>query len=470
MIKSTFSERKIISAVFIIVSIAFLGASFNAQASVANNPMRNLSRAQYVNDFYLGWNLGNTFDGSGTETGWGNPVTTQAMIDVVHKQGFKFMRLPVTWKGHFGAAPTYTIDASFLARVVAVANYALNDSMYVMVNTHHDGTTGGWYNLGATGAAVTSTSAEVAAIWTQIANAFKSYSDYMLFEIFNEPQNGAANQYGGGDATSRANLAAYQTAAVNAIRATGGNNATRMIVLQGISASPIAASVATIPMVDGNILVSLHTYDPVGFSMNGSPTTWGSASDTAAVMRNLTSEQGMVSTKGGVAIVGEWGSVSQDDLASRVHHAQFYARECRNHGMVAVWWDDGAGFHILNRKANPIAWQYPTIAQALADGAKAGVFPGNIPISVEPLKENKFSSNSGLLVKASVVNYTLPQATSVSLNLYNMQGKRVSTLVQSNQAAGNYEVKLPTKGISFGNYILEYKAGNNFITKRINIL
>jgi endoglucanase len=429
--------------------------------------MRGWSRAKYVNDMFLGWNLGNTFDGSGTETGWGNPVTTQAMIDFVHKQGFKFMRLPVTWKGHFGAAPSYTIDAAFLARVVAVANYALNDSMYVMVNTHHDGTTGGWYNLGATGAAVTSTSAEVAAIWTQIANAFKTYSDYVLFEIFNEPQNGAANAYGGGDATSRTNLATYQTAAVNAIRATGGNNATRMIVLQGISASPIAASVATIPMVDNNIIVSLHTYDPVGFSMNGSPTTWGSASDTAAVMRNLASEQTMVSTKSGVAIVGEWGTVSRDDLASRVHHAQFYARECRNHGMLAVWWDDGAGFHLLNRKANPLSWDYPTIAQALADGAKAGVFPAT---DIEPSKEIKISLNGELLVKAGTINYSLNQALPVSLRLFNTQGKIVMDLVKSAQGAGSYEVKLPTKGIAKGNYIVEFKAGNNFVTKRINIL
>jgi hypothetical protein len=173
----------------------------------------------------------------------------------------------------------------------------------------------------------------------------------------------------------------------------------------------------------------------------------------------------MVSTKGGVAIVGEWGSVSQDDLASRVHHAQFYARECINHGMVAVWWDDGAGFHILNRGA--LSWQYPTIAQALADGAKQGVFP---TVGTLPSNENKISLNNGLLVKAGVVNYTLPKATSVSLNLYNMQGKIVFNLVQSNQPAGNHEVKLPTKGISFGNYILEFKAGNNFTTKKINIL
>jgi Endoglucanase len=460
MVKSTFSERKTPCSAFIILVLTMLGASFIAQASVANDPMRNLSRAQYVKNLYLGWNLGNTFDGSGTETGWGNPVTTQAMIDVVHKQGFKFMRLPVTWSSHFGAAPSYTIVPAFLARVVAVANYALNDSMYVMVNTHHDG--GGLYTLSSTDP---TSQAKVVAIWTQIANAFKSYSDYVSFEIFNEPQSGSANMYGGGDATSRAACAAYQTAAVAAIRATGGNNATRMIVLQGISASPIAVSVATIPMVDNNCLVSLHTYDPVGFSMNGSPTTWGSASDTAAVMRNLASEQTMVSTKGGVAIVGEWGSVSQDDLASRVHHAQFYARECINHGMVAVWWDDGAGFHILNRGA--LSWQYPTIAQALADGAKQGVFP---TVGTLPSNENKISLNNGLLVKAGVVNYTLPKATSVSLNLYNMQGKIVFNLVQSNQPAGNHEVKLPTKGISFGNYILEFKAGNNFTTKKINIL
>jgi endoglucanase len=451
------------------LAIISLGSSFNAQATVANDPMRHLSRAQYVANEFLGWNLGNTFDGSGTETGWGNPVTTQAMIDVVHKQGFKTMRLPVTWKGHFSASSPYTIDASFLARVVAVANYALNDSMYVMVNTHHDGTNGGWYNLGATGAAVTSTTAEVVAIWTQIANAFKSYSDYVSFEIFNEPQNGANNAYGGGDATSRTNLATYQTAAITAIRATGGNNATRMIVVQGISASPIAASVATIPIPDTNCFVSIHTYDPVNFSMNGSPTTWGSASDTAAVMKNLTSEQGMMATKGGVAIVGEWGTVSRDDLASRVHHAQFYARECRNHAMVPVWWDDGAGFHILNRKANPPSWDYPTIAQALMDGAKAGVFP-NVKVSVEPIVENLNSSKSGLLVKAGIINYALPQAASVSLRLFDTQGKIVSELVKSNQSAGNYEVKVPSRGISQGNYILEFKAGNNFITKRINVL
>jgi endoglucanase len=377
------------------------------------------------------------------------------------------MRLPVTWNSHFGGAPTYTIDASFLARVVTIANYALNDGMYVMVNTHHDG----WYNLSSTSATV---QAEVVAIWTQIANAFKTYGDYMIFEIFNEPNAGATNQYGGGSPANRTALAAYQTAAVAAIRATGGNNATRMIVVQGISASPIAASVATIPIPDTNCIVSIHTYDPVGFSMSASPKTWGSASDSSSIRNNLTSEQGMVATKGAVAIVGEWGSVSNCDLASRVKHAYYYAQQCRNHAMLPVWWDDGGfagnGFGLLNRRANPPSWTYPTVAQALIDGAKSATFPNVKGVNVEPSNENKISFNGGLLVKAGTAKYTLPQASSVSLRIYNMQGKIVSNLVQSNQVAGSYEVKLPAKGVSNGNYILELKAGNNFVTKRINIL
>jgi endoglucanase len=463
MKKSAVSKCKGIRPALMALAIALLGSSFIAQGSVANDAMRNLSRAQYVNNMFAGWNLGNTMDAN-TETGWGQPVTTQAMIDAVHKQGFKTMREPVTWNGHFGGSPTYTIDATWMARVAAIANYALNDSMYVIINTHHDG----WYNLSSTSPTV---QAEVVAIWTQIANAFKSYSDYVSFEIFNEPNAGATNQYGGGSDANRAALAAYQTAAIAAIRATGGNNATRMCIVQGISASPIQASTLTIPIPDVNTMVSTHTYDPVGFSLSGSG-TWGSTADSQSIVKNLTNLMSWLSTKGKVVVLGEWGNTAADQLPSRVKHAYYYAQQVRVHGGVPIWWDNNSfsgadGFGLLTRKAVPPTWGFPTVAQALIDGATSGSFPSEI----EPQIENRISMNNGLLVKAGVVNYTLPQASAVSLNLYNMQGKIVSNLVQkSNQATGSYEVKLPTKGISSGNYILEFKAGNNFVTKRINVL
>ncbi|MGB7567710.1 MAG: cellulase family glycosylhydrolase [Chitinivibrionales bacterium] len=468
MTKNIFSFNKMINSVLIIV---LLGGYSLITATVANDPMRNLSRGQYVKNMFLGWNLGNTFDGSGTETGWGNPVTTQAMIDTVHAKGIKTLRIPVTWSSHFGAAPTYTITPAFIQRLAEVVNYALNDSMYVFINTHHDG----WYNLGATGTTATTIATEVATLWSQIATYFKSYSDYLSFEIFNEPNAGAANQYGGGDSTSRTNLANYQTAAVNAIRATGGNNATRMIILQGISASPIQASLATIPMVDNNCIVSVHTYDPTGFSLSGSPTTWGSTSDSQEVVRNLNNLQTWLATKGQVIVLGEWGNTAADQLASREKHAYYYAQQVVSHGGVPIWWDNNSfsgadGFGLLTRKAVPPTWGVPTVVQAMADGAKSGVFPANLLTEVEPPIQNKISFNSGLMVKAGIVNYTLPKTSSVSLCIYNVQGKIVSTLVKTNQSAGNYEVKLPTKGITSGNYVLELKAGNNLVTKRINIL
>jgi endoglucanase len=445
--------------------LAGQGGNAVQAASVAHGPMRGLTPIQYVNDMLVGWNLGNTMDANpGGETGWGNPVTTQAMIDAVHAKGFKFMRLPVTWKGHFGGAPGYTIDPTWLSRVVTIANYALNDSMYVMVNIHHDGTTGGWFPLNASGSQVDAISNQVAAIWTQIANAFKDYGDYMVFEIFNEPQDGAPEMYNGGDATCRANLAAYQTAAVKAIRATGGNNATRMIVLQGISASPLAVSVATIPMVDANTIVSLHTYDPVPYSMNCSPNTWGSASDSASILNNLNSERAMVASKHGTAIIGEWGTENCDDQDSRAKHAYFYARQCRLHGMLPVWWDDGASFHLLNRKANPPSWDYPNVVQAIVDGAKAGTFP--IGIVPHP-GEGRFPWSNGLKLEAGVIRYSLPEASPVSLRLLNVQGEVVANLAQSHEAAGAHEVRLPRQGLAPGHYLLELRAGPNAVTKDI---
>jgi endoglucanase len=433
-------------------------------AGVAYSPMRGLNNHQFVKNMLAGWNLGNTMDASPGETGWGNPVTTQAMIDTVAKAGFRTLREPVTWQGHFGAAPTYTIDTVWMDRVATIAGYGLNDSMYVIINTHHDG----WYNLGATGATITSIKAEVVAIWTQIANKFKNYGDYVIFEIFNEPNAGATNQYNGGSAANRAVLDTYQIAAVNAIRATGGNNATRKIMLQGISASPIAVSVGTIPIIDSNCIVSIHTYYPQGFSMNCNPKTWGTTADSANVRSALAGEQTMVANKGGVAVVGEWASEACDQTPSRAAHAYYYAQQVRSVAMVPVWWDDGGvaagsnGFGLLNRTTG--TWAYPTIAAALVAGAKSANYPTSILDEAVPEK----NASSGLQERAGVVHYTLAGSAPVTLRLYSVQGRLVSTLVNARQHAGAWAVKVPA-GISGGHYLLELKAGNSSVMKGINI-
>ena len=93
--------------------------------------MRGLTRQQVVCDMFVGWNLGNSMDcTTGDETGWGNPPTTQAMMDAVKAMGFNTVRIPVTWESHLGPAPSYTIDKAWLDRVEVIANYVLGTGMY----------------------------------------------------------------------------------------------------------------------------------------------------------------------------------------------------------------------------------------------------------------------------------------------------------------------------------------------------
>jgi endoglucanase len=346
------TTRRLASATTVVVIGLLASRELHAQGGT----MRGLTAKQIVCDMFAGWNLGNTMDSSPNETSWGNPTTTQAMIDAVKAMGFNAVRIPVTWASHIGAAPGYTIDKAWLDRVEVIANYVLGTSMYAIVNTHHDDA---WVVITSAGQAAGVT--EATAVWTQIANRFKNYGDHLIFETFNEP-HGPNNPYGGGDATQQAVLNAYNAAALAAIRGTDGKNATRFVMLPTHGASPPTAAInaLVIPNNDPNVLISIHTYDPNGFSLNASP------------------------TKGTVPVIGEWGSVASDDLASRVAHAQFYAQQARQRGAVPIWWDNGGcsgsgGFGILNRKANPVSWCFPTIAQALIAGAKAAVCPGGTP-------------------------------------------------------------------------------------------
>lgn len=46
-----------------------------------------------VKDMKVGWNLGNTLESTGVETGWGNPATTKKMIDAIKNARFNTVRI-----------------------------------------------------------------------------------------------------------------------------------------------------------------------------------------------------------------------------------------------------------------------------------------------------------------------------------------------------------------------------------------
>jgi len=336
--------------------------------------MRDIPSTQIVKEMKLGWNLGNTLDSQTTETSWGNPKTTQAMIDTVKAGGFNTVRIPTTWQWHMGGAPDYAVDATFMNRVEEVTNYVLSNGMYAILNTHHDS----WVSLMPT-ADQAAISSRIAKLWAQIANRFKNYDDHLIFETLNEPRTTDATQWTGGTAAARTILNAYNLAAVNAIRATGGNNALRhiMIPTHAANASTTCINALVIPNDDPRIIVSLHTYFPNNISMGGA-TTWGTSAEKTAMETELQRIYNLLPAKGRAVVIGEWGTINQDNLAVRVDHAQTYAAFVTARGMCPIWWDNGAtasgsdGFGLLDRKVSPPTWAFPTVVSALATGATEG--------------------------------------------------------------------------------------------------
>ena len=323
---------------------------------------------------FLGWNLGNTLDSDPDETAWGNPVTTQAMIDAVQEAGFNTVRIPVTWMHHMGQAPDYAVDARWMDRVEEVANYVLSTGMYAILNSHHDE----WVSL-MPNANHDEVATQLSVLWTQIATRFRDCGDHLIFETLNEPRTRDRTEWTGGTPEARSILNEYNRTAVNAIRATGGNNAVRYIMIptHAANASTECVNDLEIPNDDPKIIVSLHTYYPNEFSMGGE-TNWGSNSDVAAMEAELDRIYDLLGRNGRAVVIGEWGSINQDNTAARVDHAETYARMVTERGMCSIWWDNGAsargsdGFGLLDRDARPPTWHFPEIVSALVGGATAG--------------------------------------------------------------------------------------------------
>jgi endoglucanase len=318
-----------------------------------------------------GWNLGNSFDGTPTVTSWGNPVPSQTLINAVHAAGFNTLRLPVTWTAHLGPAPTYTIDPAWMTQVTQTAQWAVDAGMYVFVNTHHDAD-GQWITFPETTTGAAAVAAEVTAVWTQIATAFKGFDPHLMLECFNEPHNTTAN-----DAMTYTDLNTYLEACVNAIRGTGGANATRIIMIQPVGASPVLKGIQSMQMAtildDPNLLISLHTYYPTKFGLSQTAYAWGSSADYTN-MQNSISQQIRVWLPTQPVVIGEWGSEGAQATTNRAAHALAYSQDVTTAGMVPIWWDNGGtgngSYGIFNRSTG--AQTYPTIVSAIMTGVMQG--------------------------------------------------------------------------------------------------
>ena len=352
------------------------------------------SAKEVVKEMGVGWNLGNTLDSfvdqnqwfnvndpKAWETCWGNPVTTKAMIDKVKEAGFTTLRVPVTWGYHLGAAPLYTVDPAWMARVKEVVQYGIDDGMYVILNTHHEDE---WCI--PTKAKEASYTKQLSSLWTQIANEFKEYDDHLIFEVQNEPRNvGTAEEWIGGTSEGREVVNNFNEAGLSAIRSTGGNNSTRAVMMPTYGASGLENAINDFRVPeDKNVIVSLHAYTPYLFAMTQSGTKeWGTDAERENLKSELQRYHDFFEAKGIPVVMGEYGTIHKDNLNARIDHVKTYVETCTKLGMPCVWWDNNyveSGmdntYGLLNR--NSLSWTFPEIKDAI----------------VNTYNENKISDNN----------------------------------------------------------------------------
>lgn len=308
------------------------------KAQAIYTTMRGLTAQEIVSDMGVGWNLGNSLEAGSSETAWGNPATTKDMIDDIADKGFKTLRIPVRWDTRYTNSSTFTISADFLNRVEEVVNYGLDNDMYVIINIHHNDIQHEFTTNPSDQQAVKN---EVSAVWTQVANHFKNYGDKLIFEIINEPRSGE-------DWTGTTELYSLVNE-VNevgraAIRATGGNNASRLIMLP-----TYCASCDTPKMLgwekneaDDMIAVSIHAYQPFDFAFSGTGhTNW--TSDDEKSLKSLFEGMSMLfQDKGIPVVIGEFGSINKNNTDQRLLHAKAFATVAAKYDMPIVWWDNNA--------------------------------------------------------------------------------------------------------------------------------
>ncbi|MCL2071396.1 MAG: glycoside hydrolase family 5 protein, partial [Oscillospiraceae bacterium] len=367
----------------------------------------SLTAATLVNRMTIGWNLGNTFDchSEGSALGYGitgnysvtrletswlshaHNTTTRAFIQEIAKE-FNTIRIPVTWYKAAGPAPTHTIRADYMKRVKQVVDWAMAENMIVILNTHHENSV-----ISLTDDASQSTHAGrqyLTAIWGQIANEFRDYPENLIFEGLNEPRNeDENNQWDGGSSTTQNNVNRLNQAFVDTVRATGGNNQSRILMVPTVAASAAqnALSAFTKPTDSGNttvnkIAMSIHAYEPFDWAHNGVGNSYPSNGNTR-INDALNRVQTRASALGIPVVLGEFGSVRHADDgevsstrdSARATHAREYVAAATQRGMRAVWWDTGRtpdhergdAFTLITRRA-PYAVRHQNIINAMKTG------------------------------------------------------------------------------------------------------
>lgn len=344
-----------------------LHTSANGIETMDNGYMRkDLSASELTVLMGNGINLGNTMEAYGRislgteapvssyETFWSQPVTTQEMITGMKNAGFDTLRIPVAWTNAMDyESGDYTIREDYLNRVEEIINYALNENMYVVINDHWDGS---WWGMFGSASEETRQKAWdlYTSMWTQIAERYKEYSDYLIFESANEELGNRLNDtdVAADSGTLSADECYEMTLKINQkfvdiVRGTGGNNESRFLLIAGYNTDVDMTTddryiMPTDPANEVNkLILSVHYYTPWGYCGNESLSLWGTKRNYGE-MNSLLESLTKFTDQGYGVIIGEYGVLVKSDGTLKKNAALYYKNfldNCDLYNFCPLLWD-----------------------------------------------------------------------------------------------------------------------------------
>ena len=316
---------------------------------------------EFVREFGVGINLGNSLDAPEGETEWGNPAISRELIRFYQKEGFKTIRVPVTWHRHLDADGS--VDSAFMDRVREVIEWCLDEGFMTILNLHHDGNkdVGGWLAPTFDESALQ----RFTGLWAQIAERFANCGERLVFEAFNEIRNDGDWQ-GTDEAFDAVNRLAAQF--VETIRASGGNNVNRYLMIPTYAASDGEQACQGWKRIgnDERVIATIHCYDPHEFTHQSAgkkeydPNWCKPALETVfeRLKRNFID-------KGSPVVIGEAGVKQVDGCPcedGRIAWASDIADLSSRYGIPIIVWEDGGHFQLVNR--HQACWTHPGLARA----------------------------------------------------------------------------------------------------------
>lgn len=364
--------------------------SYNTSPKAPDQTGMSSTAVQLAAKMNLGWNIGNTMESPGGESGWGNPQITESYVKFLKQTGFNAVRLPCAWDWHhLSDRPKAKIDPAWLNRVKEVVQYCVNNDMYVLLNIHWDG---GWLDHNINKIKKDSVTAKQKAFWEQIATTMRDFDEHLMFAGANEPPAENAEQM--------EILNSYHQTFINAVRSTGGRNSYRVLVVQGpgtdIDKTNNLMNTLPTDQVPNRMMVEVHNYTPSQFTILEQDASWGkmfyywgaehhstiqpdrnpSWGEESEHLRMFGLMRSKFIDKGIPVIMGEYGAYRRGNsnnvpLDLTTHNAavdhwnSYVTKQAIQFGLKPFFWDTGGA---LDRRNNKVLDQH-TI-DALITGAK----------------------------------------------------------------------------------------------------